>query len=117
MGVSEEEHVAYVLDAMVEIHGEVAREEYTGKYRRKCWLLEEVGGWAHPSVGQHQLYMPEYFKTHSNVGFCLQVVGGGDEMLTGVLDDFCGGTYVVYARVDCIGVGVGDSRGSAVVAW
>lgn len=69
VSVSEEEHVAYVLDAMVEIHGEVARDEYTGKYNRKCWLLEETGGWAHPSVGQHQLYMPEYFKTHSGLIF------------------------------------------------
>ena len=75
VGVSEAEHVAYVLDAMVEIHGEVARELYTGRYRRKCWLLEEVGGWAHPSVGQHQLYMPEYFKTHSNVWFPFFLVG------------------------------------------
>jgi hypothetical protein len=65
--VSEAEHVQYVLDTMVEIHGEFTRELYTGKYNRRCWILDESGGWAHPSVGQHQLYMPEYFKTHSHV--------------------------------------------------
>jgi len=69
VSVSEAEHVAYVLEVMEEIHGPVIREQYTGKYNRKCWLLEETGGWASPTVGQHQLYMPEYFKTHSNVGF------------------------------------------------
>ncbi|KAK0641713.1 flavin-containing amine oxidoreductase-domain containing protein [Cercophora newfieldiana] len=71
VSVPEEEHVRYVLDTMVEIHGEVARETYTGKYRRKCWLLDEggSGGWAHPSVGMHRLYMPEYFKTHGGLVF------------------------------------------------
>ena len=67
--VPEEEHVAYVQNAMVEIHGEVARKQYTGKYSRVCWLLDplESGGWASPAVGQHELYLPEYFKTHNNV--------------------------------------------------
>jgi monoamine oxidase len=70
VGVSEAEHVQYVLDAMAEIHGEdLVRGLYTGQYRRKCWLLDESGGFAHLSVGQHELYMPEYFKTHNGVGF------------------------------------------------
>lgn len=65
----EAEHVQYVLDAMVEIHGEFVRELYTGNYNRRCWNLDPLasGGWASPAVGQHQLYLPEYFKTHSNV--------------------------------------------------
>ncbi|KAL8930405.1 MAG: hypothetical protein Q9208_000588 [Pyrenodesmia sp. 3 TL-2023] len=46
------EHVQYVLNAMVEIHGEVAREQYTGRYNRKCWALDplESASWASPSV-------------------------------------------------------------------
>lgn len=66
---SEDEHVQYVLQAMIEIHGEVAREQYTGKYDRRCWMLDplESASWASPSIGQHQLYLPEYFKTHNNV--------------------------------------------------
>lgn len=71
VSVPEEEHVRYVLDTMIEIHGDIARETYTGKYRRKCWLLDEAGsgGWASPSVGQHRLYMPEYFNTHGGLIF------------------------------------------------
>lgn len=67
--VSEEEHVQYVLDAMIEIHGEAARDLYTGKYNRRCWVLDplESGSWADPIAGQHQLYIPEYFKTYDNV--------------------------------------------------
>lgn len=69
ISVSEEDHVQYVLEAMIEIHGEEIRELYTGKYRRKCWLEDPYasGAWASPIAGQHELYMPEYFKTHNNV--------------------------------------------------
>ncbi|KAL8677446.1 MAG: hypothetical protein Q9186_006132 [Xanthomendoza sp. 1 TL-2023] len=65
----EREHVHYVLNAMIEIHGEVAREQYTGKYNRKCWALDplESASWASPSIGMHKLYIPTYFETHNNV--------------------------------------------------
>ncbi|KAL2756694.1 hypothetical protein ACRALDRAFT_2101735 [Sodiomyces alcalophilus JCM 7366] len=70
LGRSEEEHVKYVLDEMVEIHGEHTRELYTGKYRRKCWAEDSLaGGWANPSVGMHQLFMPSYLETHKNMIF------------------------------------------------
>lgn len=67
--VSDEEHMQYVLQAMIEIHGEVARQQFTGKYDRLCWLLDplESAAWAAPGLGQHELYLPEYFKTHQNV--------------------------------------------------
>ncbi|KAI4231414.1 MAG: hypothetical protein L6R40_007736 [Gallowayella cf. fulva] len=63
------EHVQYVLNAMIEIHGEVAREQYTGKYNRKCWALDplESASWASPSIGMHKLYIPTYFETENNV--------------------------------------------------
>ncbi|KAK2039422.1 flavin-containing amine oxidoreductase [Colletotrichum somersetense] len=69
--VPEEEHVQYVLDAMVEIHGENTRDLYTGKYNRRCWILDplESASWASPVAGQHQLYIPEYFKTYDNMIF------------------------------------------------
>lgn len=68
-GVPEEQHVRYVVDAMVEIHGDVARRGYTGKWRRKCWSLDEFsnGGWASPAVGHHETYLPTFFETHSHV--------------------------------------------------
>jgi monoamine oxidase len=64
-----EEHVRMVLDAMTEIHGEETRALYTGKYDRRCWSLDplERAGWASPSIGQHQLYIPEYFRTYDGV--------------------------------------------------
>lgn len=67
--MSDEEHAQYVLDAMTEIHGEHTRQLYTGKFARKCWNLDPLtaGAWANPSAGQHELYIPEYFKTHKNV--------------------------------------------------
>lgn len=69
VGVPEEEHVQYVVDAMAEIHGEVAREQWTGNYARRCWRQDkyESGSWASPNVGQHQLFLPEFFKTYNNV--------------------------------------------------
>ncbi|KAI0164376.1 flavin-containing amine oxidoreductase [Hypoxylon sp. FL1284] len=69
--VPEEEHVQYMVDAMEEIHGPDARDQYTGKYNRRCWVLDpyEGGSWASPTVGQHQLYLPEYFKTYNNMIF------------------------------------------------
>ncbi|OTB07012.1 hypothetical protein M426DRAFT_257408, partial [Hypoxylon sp. CI-4A] len=69
--VPEHEHVQYMVDAMAEIHGEVARDQWTGKYNRRCWILDpyEGGSWASPTIGQHQLYLPEYFKTYNNMIF------------------------------------------------
>ncbi|OAA59965.1 L-amino-acid oxidase [Cordyceps fumosorosea ARSEF 2679] len=69
--MSDEEHAQYLVDAMAEIHGEHTRALYTGKFARKCWSLDPLaaGAWAAPSVGQHELYIPEYFKVHKNLIF------------------------------------------------
>ncbi|KAG6041520.1 hypothetical protein E4U41_003823 [Claviceps citrina] len=69
--MSDEEHAHYILNAMTEIHGEHTRRLYTGKFARKCWSLDprSAGAWASPTVGQHELYMPEYFKVHRNMIF------------------------------------------------
>ncbi|KAK3987379.1 putative L-amino-acid oxidase precursor [Cladorrhinum sp. PSN332] len=68
---TEEEHVQYVLDAMSEIHGEDTRKLYTGRYNRRCWNMDPLtkAAWASPTVGQHQLYIPEYFKTYEGLIF------------------------------------------------
>ncbi len=68
-GLPEAQHVQYVIDAMIEIHGDVAEREYTGKYSRQCWAVDELigGAWAAPSAGGHATYLPEYFKVHNNV--------------------------------------------------
>lgn len=59
------DHVAYVQRAMVEVHGEVAAEQYTGAFERQCWEVDEhqAGAWAAPLVGQQELYLPAYYNT------------------------------------------------------
>lgn len=66
--MSEEDHVRLVVEAMEEIHGPIAAEQYTGVYDRQCWGLDPdaAGSWASPYTGQHERYMPEYHKTHAN---------------------------------------------------
>ena len=63
--LSEEEHAAYILRAIEEVHGKVASEQFTGQWNRVCWEAEadEGGGWASPLVGQQELYLPAYFRT------------------------------------------------------
>ena len=70
----ESEHVQYVLDAMIEIHGEVAQEQYTGRFNRYCWALDQLesASWASPSIGMHKLYIPAFFETQNNVSWPLQ---------------------------------------------
>ncbi|KAI6355375.1 hypothetical protein MCOR25_008216 [Pyricularia grisea] len=69
--LSEEEHVQKAVDIMTEIHGDVAREQYTGNFRRVCSHHNEfrIGAYTNPMAGQMELYIPEYFKTHSNMIF------------------------------------------------
>jgi monoamine oxidase len=66
----EKEHAQYVLDAFAQLHGDIVYEQYTGNFKRLCWLEEESnagGSWAFPSLGQHQLFIPSYFNTEKNV--------------------------------------------------
>lgn len=55
--LTEEEHVAIVQRAMIEVHGEVAQEQYTGAYDRICWanMENQAGAWCSPLVGQQDL--------------------------------------------------------------
>ncbi|KAH7260924.1 uncharacterized protein BKA55DRAFT_559985 [Fusarium redolens] len=68
---SDEEHVQAVLDAIVSLHGEQARELYTGDYERLCWLQDEhtATSWCRPDVEQHNLYIPAYHQTEHNTIF------------------------------------------------
>ncbi|KAJ4359611.1 uncharacterized protein N0V89_000166 [Didymosphaeria variabile] len=68
---SDEQHVELVLDAIVSLHGEQARELYTGQYERLCWLQDEhtATAWCRPDVEQHALYIPAYHVTEHNTIF------------------------------------------------
>ncbi|KAJ5392975.1 hypothetical protein N7465_011949 [Penicillium sp. CMV-2018d] len=68
---SDEEHVQTVLDSIVSLHGEQARDLYTGDYERLCWLQDEhtATSWCRPDVAQHELYIPAYHQTEHNTIF------------------------------------------------
>ena len=69
--LTDEQHVALVQRAMIDIHGEVAQEQWTGAYDRICWENNEfqAGAWASPTVGQQELYLPAYFHTEKHTVF------------------------------------------------
>ncbi|KAF6798188.1 l-amino acid oxidase [Colletotrichum sojae] len=66
-----EEHIAYIQRAMVEIHGPIADEMWTGNYERHCWEHDEhhAGAFAVPIVPQQQLYLPAFWQTEFNTVF------------------------------------------------
>lgn len=68
-GLSDEEHVSIVLDAIADLHGEHVRDLYTGDYERVCWLNEPhiATSWTRPDVEQHRLYIPTYHQTEQNI--------------------------------------------------
>ncbi|KAK5166985.1 uncharacterized protein LTR77_007714 [Saxophila tyrrhenica] len=69
--LTEEQHVAMVQRAMVEVHGDIAQDEFTGQYDRICWEFNEyqAGAWCAPVVGQQDLYLPSYFHTEKHTVF------------------------------------------------
>lgn len=69
--LSTADHVAHVQRAMIEVHGDVAAEQFTGAYDRQCWETDEhqAGAWAAPVVGQQELYIPAYYETEFSTIF------------------------------------------------
>ncbi|KAI9318693.1 L-amino-acid oxidase [Dichotomocladium elegans] len=69
--MTEDEHVARVLEDITELHGDIVKEQYTGNYDRVCWILDEFqsGAWADAHPGQHKLYMPSYFEPNQGLVF------------------------------------------------
>ncbi|KIX05177.1 uncharacterized protein Z518_06049 [Rhinocladiella mackenziei CBS 650.93] len=69
--LSDKDHVGLVQRAMVEVHGEIAAEQFTGVYDRQCWEVDEhqAGAWASPFLGQQELYLPAYYNTEFNTIF------------------------------------------------
>lgn len=67
----DEDHVALVQRAVIEAHGEIAAEQFTGSYDRHCWEHDpfEMGAWCGPAAGQQSLYLPAYFKTEFKTVF------------------------------------------------
>ncbi|KAF2629386.1 hypothetical protein BU25DRAFT_465593 [Macroventuria anomochaeta] len=55
-------HIAYIQCAMVELHGLIADEMWTGNYTRHCWDQDErhADSWTVPIVPQQQLCLPAF---------------------------------------------------------
>lgn len=68
---SESDHVAFVQRTMIDVHGEIAKEQYTGIYDRVCWatMPDQGASWAAPDAGQQELYIPAFFQTEMNTVF------------------------------------------------
>jgi monoamine oxidase len=116
---SDEVHAQYILDAMIEMHGEVAAEQYTGNFNRRCWVLDpyQKGSWVSPKVGQHELYIPEYFKTYNNVSAPPLGSPCRDNQLTLSSDDLCRRAHVLHPRLDRFGARVWCSWCYPAAAW
>ncbi|KAF2435491.1 hypothetical protein EJ08DRAFT_340256 [Tothia fuscella] len=69
--LTELDHIALVQRAMIEIHGQIAAEQWTGNYDRLVWetVEHQAGAWAAPTVGQQELYLPAYFHTEKHTIF------------------------------------------------
>ncbi|TQV93051.1 L-amino acid oxidase LaoA [Cordyceps javanica] len=68
---SDDEYAQTVLDAVVSLHGDQARDYYTGQYEKLCWLEDEhtATSWCRPDIEQHRLYIPAYHRTEFNTIF------------------------------------------------
>ncbi|KAJ2971788.1 hypothetical protein NQ176_g7526 [Zarea fungicola] len=112
--MSDEEHAQYALDVMTEIHGANTRQLYTGKFARKCWNLDPLaaGAWANPSAGQHELYIPEFFKVHSNLIFVGEHTSYTHGWIASALDSGVRGAVQMLLEL-----GLVDEAKAAVKKW
>jgi monoamine oxidase len=69
--LTETDHITLVQRAMIEIHGDIAADRYTGNYDRLIWetVEHQAGAWCAPTVGQQELYLPAYFHTENHTVF------------------------------------------------
>ncbi|KAH7179885.1 uncharacterized protein B0J16DRAFT_291468 [Fusarium flagelliforme] len=69
--MSEEEHMAYIKNALIEVHGDVVEENWTGNWKRQCWEQEEhhAGAFTMQIFGQQHLYLPAFYQTEFNTVF------------------------------------------------
>ncbi|CVK99133.1 L-amino-acid oxidase [Fusarium proliferatum] len=69
--MSEEEHLAYIKNALIEIHGDVVEENWVGTYKRHCWENDEhhAGAFTMQIFAQQHLYLPAFYQTEFNTVF------------------------------------------------
>lgn len=112
--LSTEDHVAYVQRAMVQVHGDIANEQWTGNFNRQCWEVDEhqAGAWASPLVGQQELYLPAYFNTEFNTIFVGEHTSYTHAWIFSALDSAVRGTAQLL-----LDMGLVDEAKEIVETW
>lgn len=112
--LSDEDHVALVQRAMIEAHGEVAAEQFTGVYDRQCWGVDEhqAGAWAAPAVGQQKLFLPSFFQTEFKTIFIGEHTSYTHEWIFSALDSAVRGSVQL-----CLELGLVDEAKQIVDEW
>ncbi|CZS90409.1 related to L-amino-acid oxidase [Rhynchosporium graminicola] len=112
--LSEEDHVAMIQRAMIEIHGPIAAEQWTGNYDRQCWQVDEhqAGAWASPLVGQQDLFLPAYYNTEFKTVFIGEHTSYTHAWIYSALDSAVRGTVQVL-----LDMGLVDEAKTIVTTW
>ncbi|KAI9923764.1 hypothetical protein ASPWEDRAFT_54814 [Aspergillus wentii DTO 134E9] len=112
--LSDEEHVALIQRTMVQIHGEIAAEQFTGIYDRQCWEVDQhqAGAWADPLVGQQELYLPAYYQTEYNTIFIGEHTSYTHAWIFSALDSAVRGTTQLL-----LDLGLVDEAKAIVEEW
>ncbi|KAF8536514.1 L-amino-acid oxidase [Trichophaea hybrida] len=114
VALTEEVHVQKTLEAMAEIHGPVVWREYTGLHYRQCWVLDaNIGaGWANPNAGQHELFIPEYFKTINGTVFIGEHTSYTHAWIASALESAIRGAVQI-----CLDLGLVDEAKNVTETW
>lgn len=109
-----EEHVALIQRTMVEVHGEVAAEQFTGIYDRQCWEFDrhQAGAWCDPLVGQQELYLPAYYQTEFQTIFIGEHTSYTHAWIFSALDSAVRGTTQLL-----LDLGLVDEAKTVVETW
>jgi monoamine oxidase len=108
------DHVGMMQRAMIEVHGEIAAEQFTGSFERQCWEVDEhqAGAWAAPLVGQQDLYLPAYYKTEFNTIFVGEHTSYTHAWIFSALDSAVRGTAQLL-----LDMGLVDEAKQVVDTW
>lgn len=112
--LSDEEHVALVQRAMIEAHGEIVAEQFTGQYDRQCWGVDEhsAGAWANPAVGQQRLSIPSFYQTEFKTIFVGEHTSYTHSWIFSALDSAVRGSVQL-----CLELGLVDEAKQIVNEW
>ncbi|KAJ5660082.1 hypothetical protein N7507_006533 [Penicillium longicatenatum] len=112
--LSPEEHVSLIQRTMVEVHGEVAAEQFTGIYDRQCWEFDQhqAGAWCDPLVGQQELYLPAYYQTELQTIFIGEHTSYTHAWIFSALDSAVRGTTQLL-----LDLGLVDEAKTVVDTW